>query len=152
MVEMNFRHKKVDPSHSDFRSLVIELNLSLSQITNDSGESSFSPDAFNSSSDGCIVVYSNEVPVACGVFRHQADEVCELKRMYSKISGAGTYLLNQLELYAIAKGYRKAVLSTRRVNTNAVSFYKRHAYSESEPYGKYVGLDRSICLGKLLIR
>ncbi|HFQ4840370.1 TPA: hypothetical protein ACGU2D_004821, partial [Vibrio vulnificus] len=38
---MKFEHKKVEPSNSDFQSLVAELNSSLTQITSDSGESSF---------------------------------------------------------------------------------------------------------------
>ncbi|MCX8788118.1 GNAT family N-acetyltransferase [Vibrio parahaemolyticus] len=104
---MRFEHKKVEPSNIDFQSLVAELNSSLSQITNDSGESSFSSDAFDPSKDGCIVVYLNKVAVACGVFRHHQNEVCELKRMYSNKPGAGGYLLKQLECYAVEKGYKK---------------------------------------------
>ncbi len=147
---MKYGHKKVEPSNRDFQLLVAELNLSLSQITNDSGESSFLSDAFDSSKDGCIVVYLNKVAVACGVFRHHQAEVCELKRMYSNKSGAGAYLLEQLECYAMEKGYKKAVLSTRRVNSKAVAFYQRHFYTESSAYGKYVGVKRSICLSKRL--
>lgn len=148
---MKFEHKKVEPSNSDFQSLVAELNSSLTQITSDSGESSFTSDAFDSSKDGCIVVYLNSVAVACGVFRYHESEVCELKRMYSNKSGAGSYLLKQLECYAVNKGYRKAILSTRRVNSKAVSFYERNSYSESSAYGKYVGVKRSICLSKVLV-
>lgn len=148
---MNLQHKKVDPTNPDFISLEKELNLSLTEITDDSGESSFSPEAFDPALDGCIVVYSNQDPVACGVFRHIDNEVCELKRMYSSVSGAGTYLLKQLELYAIDKGYRKAVLSTRRINSKAVDFYARHSYMEISAYGTYVGVERSICLSKTLI-
>ena len=148
---MKFEHKKVEPSNRDFQSLVAELNSSLTQITSDSGESSFSSDTFDSSKDGCIVVYLDTVAVACGVFRFHESEVCELKRMYSNKSGAGSYLLKQLECYAINKGYRKAILSTRRVNSKAVSFYERNSYSESSAYGKYVGTKRSICLSKVLV-
>ncbi|WP_420646145.1 GNAT family N-acetyltransferase [Vibrio parahaemolyticus] len=148
---MRFEHKKVEPSNIDFQSLVAELNSLLSQITNDSGESSFSSDAFDSSKDGCIVVYLNKVAVACGVFRLHQNEVCELKRMYSNKPGAGGYLLKQLECYAVEKGYKKAVLSTRRINLKAVNFYKRNSYSESGEYGKYVGVKRSICLSKALV-
>ncbi len=147
---MKFEHKKVEPSSSDFQSLVTELNSSLAQITSDSGESSFASDTFDSSKDGCIVVYQNNVAVACGVFRYHESEVCELKRMYSNKSGAGSYLLEQLERYAVNKGYRRAVLSTRRVNSKAVSFYERNSYSESTAYGKYIGVKRSICLSKVL--
>ncbi|TWD38790.1 hypothetical protein FB440_107168 [Vibrio crassostreae] len=150
MAGMEFEYKKVEPNHRDFQSLITELNLSLRQITNDTGESSFASDAFDSLKDGCIVVYLNDSAVACGVFRYHESEVCELKRMYSNKAGAGSYLLKWLECFAIEKGYRKAVLSTRRVNSKAVNFYFRHAYSESSAYGKYVGIDRSICLSKML--
>ncbi|KJY79270.1 acetyltransferase [Vibrio coralliilyticus] len=147
---MKFEHKKVEPNNSDFQSLVVELNLSLTQITSDSGESSFVPDDYDVLKDGCIVVYLNNVAVACGAFRYLESEVCELKRMYSNKSGAGSYLLEQLERYAVDKGYRKAVLSTRRINSKAVSFYMRNFYLESNAYGKYVGVKRSICLSKVL--
>ncbi|WP_211237712.1 GNAT family N-acetyltransferase [Shewanella waksmanii] len=150
---MTFETRKVAPSHADFIALVDELNLSLRQITRDSGESSFASDAYDSSKDGCIVVYLNDNPVACGVFRYHENEVCELKRMYSRRpgAGAGAYLLKQLENYAVEKGYRKAVLSTRRVNLKALSFYERNSYSQSRAYGRYVGISRSICLSKLLV-
>ncbi len=151
MAGMEFEYKKVKPNHRDFQLLITELNLSLRQITNDTGESSFVSDAFDPSKDGCIVVYLNDSAVACGVFRYHESEVCELKRMYSNKAGAGSYLLKQLECLAIEKGYRKAILSTRRVNSKAVTFYCRHAYSESSAYGKYVGVDRSICLSKMLV-
>ncbi len=151
MAGMEFEYKKVEPNHRDFQSLIVELNSSLNQITNDTGESSFASDSFDSLKDGCIVVYLNDSAVACGVFRYHESEVCELKRMYSSKAGAGSYLLKQLECLAIEKGYRKAILSTRRVNSKAVTFYCRQAYSESSAYGKYVGVDRSICLSKMLV-
>ena len=151
MAGMEFEYKKVEPNHRDFQSLITGLNSSLRQITNDTGESSFASDSFDPLKDGCIVVYLNDSAVACGVFRYHESEVCELKRMYSNKAGAGSYLLKRLECFAIEKGYRKAVLSTRRVNSKAVTFYCRHSYSESSAYGKYVGVDRSICLSKMLV-
>ena len=147
---MAFEYIKTEPTHADFLVLVAELNLSLQQITNDSGERSFSAEAFDPEQDGCLIVYDNKEAVACGVFRSSGNETCELKRMYSKKSGAGSFLIKQLEVYALSKGYRRAVLSTRRVNEKAVGFYRRHAYAEIEPYGKYVGAAKSICLGKRL--
>lgn len=147
---MIFSNRKVNPNDDDFISLVHELNVSLRQITNDTGEGSFSSGKFDSASDGCIVVYSHGQPVACGVFRYHAPEVCELKRMYSKQPGAGAYLIGQLEQDAVIKGYRKAILSTRRVNQKAIAFYERHSYAECHAYGRYVGVSRSICLSKVL--
>lgn len=100
---MKFEYKKVKPNNIDFQALVAELNSSLSQITNDSGESSFSSDVFDSSKDGCIVVYLNKIAVACGVFRFHHSEICELKRMYSNTPGAGSYLLNNSNVMRLKK-------------------------------------------------
>ncbi len=148
--EMDFEHTHANPNHDDVKSLVNELNFALSKITMDSGEGSFSSENFNPALDGCIVVYCNSTAVACGIFRHHTSTVCELKRMYSNLPSAGSYLLKQLEASAISKGYQSAILSTRRVNTQAVNFYIKNAYRESEAYGKYVGLEKSICFRKTL--
>lgn len=147
---MKFQYRETQPDDPEFLSLVAELNLALSQITNDSGESSFTPQAFNPKTDACIVLSSNGTAVACGVFRFHDRQSCELKRMYSKQRGAGSYLIRQLEACAIRKGYRQAVLSTRRVNTQAVGFYQHQGYRECGAYGKYVDAPESICLSKVL--
>ncbi|MGY3571704.1 hypothetical protein [Vibrio paucivorans] len=89
----DFCHRIVDINDSDFQQLTYELSGVLSVLTNDSGNSSFNQDAFDSNSDAAIVVYSSSHPVACGVFRLVSEQICELKRMYSKQVGAGGYLL-----------------------------------------------------------
>ncbi|GAL35317.1 predicted acetyltransferase [Vibrio maritimus] len=147
---MHLKYKITDPKCEDFSVLVQELNTALDLITADTGESSFERDEFNPVTDGCIVVYAQDKAIACGIFRKHQDGSCELKRMFSKVKGAGSYLISQLEWYARQKGYERAVLSTRRVNELAINFYKRQGYREIEPYGKYVHTDRSICLGKAL--
>ena len=148
---MKFEYKTVQSNDADFARLASELSKSLMQITNDSGESSFSSDVSDSDTDVFIVVYVADEPVACGALRYHSDDTCELKRMYSKHPGAGGFLIRQLEMYAISKGYKRAILSTRRVNERAVGFYKHQSYSEIGAYGRYIGLNRSICLGKSLI-
>ncbi len=147
---MQFTKQSVKPTHADFLALVSELNTALSQITQDSGAGSFCASAFAPERDGCIVVYDEAKPVACGVFRYHAEQVCELKRMYSKVSGAGGYLLRELEQGAREKGYQYVVLSTRRANHKALGFYQHHHYVEAPAYGQYVGVERSICLSKRL--
>ncbi len=142
--------KYVAPDDRDFLSLVKELNKSLTSITNDSGESSFKAEAFNSEKDGYLVGYLNGEPTVCGGFRYHSESACEIKRMYSAKPGLGSLLLSELESYALSKGYRSALLSTRRVNTKAVSFYEKHGYHNMPAYGRYVGREVSVCLGKKL--
>lgn len=147
---MTFEHEEVTPEHPAVVALVAELNAALKAITSDTGENSFSRDTFSAATDGCLLVSLNGKAIACGVFRNHGPEVCEVKRMYSKQKGAGSYLLSQLEAFALSKGYKQAVLSTRVVNETAVSFYRRHGYKEVAPYGKYKQTGSSICLGKAL--
>lgn len=147
---MQLKYKITDPKCEDFLALVRELNVTLDAITADTGEGSFARDEFCPRTDGCIVVYAQDKAIACGIFRKHQDDSCELKRMFSKVKGAGSYLVSQLESYALQKGYKRAVLSTRRVNELAINFYTRQGYSEIKAYGKYVHTDRSICLGKAL--
>ena len=145
---MNFIGKRVEPSSPDYKLLIKELNRSLLEITNDSGESSFSLDEIDIEEAGFMVVYLDSAPVACGSFRKLNSITCEFKRMYSKQPGAGRFLIKELEIYAKHKGYFSAVLSTRRINSKAVNYYQRNSYSEIKPYGKYVGRTQSICMGK----
>ena len=144
-----FTYQLVTPEHHDFQALVGELNASLTRLTQDSGESSFVAEEYHADSDRYGVVYVANEPVACGGFRAYDAQCAELKRMYSKRPGAGSYLLEQLHQAAAELGYRRLILSTRRVNQAAVQFYRKHGYQECTPYGKYVGRDVSICMSKV---
>jgi GNAT superfamily N-acetyltransferase len=91
------------------------------------------------------------VPIGCGALRPLVPGVAELKRMYARPgSGAGRYLLTALEEQAARFGYRELWLSTRRVNVRALAFYGRNGYASVGNYGKYVGREESVCLGKRL--
>jgi ribosomal protein S18 acetylase RimI-like enzyme len=147
---VQFTFRETTPSDEDFSYLAAELSSELRTLTQDSGESSFQADSFSVASDICLVVYQHEKAVACGSFRKHNSETCELKRMYSKHRGAGSYLINLLESYAVNKGYKRSVLSTRKINDSAVCFYERHGYSEISAYGKYIHTNKSVCLGKWL--
>ncbi len=63
-------------------------------------------------------------------------------------TGAGAALLAHLEREAARFGYRALRLSTRTVNLRAVAFYGKHGYRAVASYGKYIGRDDAICLGK----
>ncbi|MCW8349145.1 GNAT family N-acetyltransferase [Vibrio sp. ZSDZ65] len=147
---MQFTYRETTPSDKDFSNLVAELSSELRALTSDSGENSFHADSFSLDTDICLVIYQSEKAVACGSFRKHDSDTCELKRMYSKYRGAGSYLITQLESCAVIKGYKRSVLSTRKVNDNAVCFYERHGYSKVSAYGKYVHASKSVCLGKSL--
>ncbi len=138
------------PTEPDALLLLSELNSTLSQMTGDSGELSFDVVEFIQTQGVFIMAYSKGEPVACGALRRVDDECGEIKRMYSRVKGGGTMILNTLIEKAIALTYQKLVLSTRRVNHKAVAFYRSGGFQETAPYGKYNNQPQSICMAKLL--
>lgn len=145
-----------DPDSLEARLLLGELDAALAAITGDSGASSF--DARDVRGPRALFLVARSLDGAllgCGALRPLdggADDAAELKRMYARPgSSAGKALLAALEAQARLLGYREMRLSTRRVNLRAVDFYRRHGYAEAAPWGKYVGSEVSVCLGRTLL-
>ena len=141
-----------DPDSPDARVLVKELDAALAAICGDSGSGSFDPaDVRGPSAVFLIARDAQGHALGCGALRPLAPGVAELKRMYARPgSGAGLALLRALEAQALAFGYRDIWLSTRRVNVKALAFYARNGYVSVAQYGRYVGREESVCLGKHL--
>jgi ribosomal protein S18 acetylase RimI-like enzyme len=146
-----------DPDSLEARLLLGELDAALAAITGDSGASSFDARDVRGPRALFLVARTPDgAPLGCGALRpldnEGSEHTAELKRMYARPgSGAGTRLLAALEAQARLLGYREIRLSTRRVNLRAVDFYRRHGYAEAAPWGKYVGSEVSVCLGRTLL-
>jgi GNAT superfamily N-acetyltransferase len=148
-----------DPDSVDARVLIEELSAALAAITGDSGKASFSADDARVAR-ALFVVATGEPGqlLGCAALRplegkaDQVDQVGEIKRMFARpgAKGAGAALLAHVEQAAQEFGYRELWLETRKVNTRAVAFYEKHGYRTITNYGKYVGRDDAVCLGKAL--
>ncbi|NHZ33154.1 GNAT family N-acetyltransferase [Massilia rubra] len=142
-----------DPDSLDARVLVEELSATLAALTGDSGKASFSADDARVARS-LFVVAKGEAGqlLGCAALRPLDGDVGEVKRMFARpgTRGAGAALLAHVEQAAHGFGYRELWLETRKVNTRAVAFYEKHGYRTIPNYGKYVGRDDAICLGKLL--
>ncbi|NHZ95031.1 GNAT family N-acetyltransferase [Massilia sp. CCM 8734] len=142
-----------DPDSLDARVLVEELSAALAAITGDSGKASFSADDARVARS-LFVVAKGEAGqlLGCAALRPLDGDVGEVKRMFARpgTRGAGAALLAHVEQSAHGFGYRELWLETRKVNTRAVAFYEKHGYRTIPNYGKYVGRDDAVCLGKLL--
>ena len=139
-----------DPACAQAQALIAELDAALAAICGASGAGSFDPADVGGAGSVFVVARDGAgVAVGCGALRPLAAGVAELKRMYARPgSGAGRLLLAALEEQAMAFGYREVWLSTRRVNQRALAFYGRHGYLRVANYGRYVGSEASVCLGK----
>ncbi|WP_106917418.1 GNAT family N-acetyltransferase [Chryseobacterium aurantiacum] len=142
---------RTDSNHPDFQNLVKHLDATLAEHNGDDHEFF---DQFNKidTIKNCIVVYIDEAPAACGAFKEFSMDTVEIKRMFTnpkfRKKGLGTTIVNELEDWAKALGYKKAVLETSQDLKNAISVYEKCGFYKIPNYGQYIGVDNSVCYEK----
>lgn len=144
---------RTDSANADFRKLVAELDAFLAIIDGD--EYVF----YNSLNTidhikYAIVAYDKDKPVACGAIREYEPGSMEIKRMYTlpelRGQGIASMVLAELEKWSIESGYKKCILETGWRQPDAISLYKKSGYSIIPNYGKYAGMENSVCFEKKL--
>jgi GNAT superfamily N-acetyltransferase len=144
---------RTDSDNTDFKSLVKELDTFLAEL--DGEEHAF----YNSLNKidqikHAIVIYEDDKPVACGAIREFSPEATEVKRMYTlpELRGKGyaSRVLSELEKWAAELSYQKCVLETGNRQPDAIGLYKKSGYKVIPNYGKYAGLENSVCFEKEL--
>lgn len=111
-----------------------------------------------------LILSLNDQPIACGGLRplfppgaETTDEV-EIKRMFvlpgfrGKENGVADFLMRQLELAALAKGWTRLKIETAKDMYGPRRFYKRQGFQEIELFGHYVEAWNSVCYEKILSR
>jgi ribosomal protein S18 acetylase RimI-like enzyme len=88
---------------------------------------------------GCLLlVYDNELPVACAAYRKIGEDICELKRMYIKPDyrgkGIGQEIMNILCTRSKLNGYRLMRLDTLDTMTPAIKLYSNNGFYTIEAY------------------
>ena len=80
-----------------------------------------------------LVIYNEDEPVACGCFKKHDPDTVEIKRMYVdkpyRGKGISKMVLEQLEKWAIEKGFEYAILETSIHFDIAKSLYQRAGYT-----------------------
>ena len=143
--------ERTNSKHKDFIKLVDLLNAYL-KIT-DGEEHSFY-NQFNGLEqlNHVILVYDSNKPVACGAFKAFDNKFVEIKRMYtipeSRKKGLASNVINHLESWAKELKFSGCILETGKRQIEAVQFYKKIGYQETEKYGPYKNMDNSICFKK----
>ena len=102
---------------------------------------------------GTVVVgYNDDRPSGCGCFKVFEETTVEIKRMFvtseNRGSGIAKMILQELEKWALEKGFRKAVLETGVKQYEAIAFYTKLGYQRMDNYGQYMGNSNSLCMGK----
>ena len=136
------------------RALEAELQQDYVERYGGQDESPIEPAEF-APPDGVFVVgFADGEPVASGGFRRHADQVAEIKRMYvvedHRGVGYARRLLAELEVRAVAVGYRRIVLETGLRQPEAVALYESSGYQPIPGFGFYAKQELSRSFAKNL--
>jgi GNAT superfamily N-acetyltransferase len=101
-----------------------------------------------------VVAIDGENSVGCGCFKPFDAGSVEIKRMFVKTeyrgNGIAKMILSELESWASALGYKRAVLETGIKQHEAINFYTNVGYILIENFGQYIGNTNSVCMSKEL--
>ena len=99
-----------------------------------------------------VIAYENGNPVGCGAIREFNPGTMEIKRMYTspewRGKGIATKVLTELEIWATELSNEKCVLETGKRQPEAIELYKKNGYKIIPNYGKYAGIENSVCFEK----
>lgn len=145
---------RTNSDNSDFVALVKQLDAYLKII--DGQEHAF----YNQYNNidvlkNTVVLYLNNIPIACGAFKKFDEHSVEIKRMFtseeSRSIGAASKILNELEVWAKELGYNSSILETGKRQIEAVNFYKKNNYQIFPNFGQYKNIENSLCFKKEFI-
>ena len=145
---------RTDSSNSDFISLVALLDADLAQRD---GEEHGFYSQFNGITHlkHTIVLYENNIPLACGAFKPFDKTTVEVKRMFVQPNhrgkGIASKVLSGLEVWAKEVGYTSCILETGLRQPEAIALYKKNGYKIIPNYPPYQGIANSVCFKKMLV-
>ncbi|WP_242939823.1 GNAT family N-acetyltransferase [Roseburia sp. 499] len=99
-----------------------------------------------------IVVYEDNKPIGGGAIRKYDEEDIELKRVFVHSEyqghGVGTKLVSLLVEWAAELGYKRIILETGKILSEACAVYKKIGFQVIPNYGPYVDIPESLCMAK----
>jgi putative acetyltransferase len=102
-----------------------------------------------------VLVFDQDVPIACGAMKEFDKQTMEIKRMYTtnnrRGKGIAARILNELEIWATELSYSKCVLETGINQSEAIGLYKKSGYSIIPNYGQYANVQDSRCFEKVIL-
>tara|TARA_R110000868_G_scaffold354387_1_gene615666 strand:- start:12057 stop:12515 length:459 start_codon:yes stop_codon:yes gene_type:complete len=142
---------KTTSEHKDFISLVGDLDKSLWESYPEL-KSNYWGNNIIELNRNVVIVYVDDVAVACSCFKKYDKNTIEIKRMFVSPEMRGKRIaqrmLLELESWAKELGFSFSVLETLYKQQSAIGMYQKAGYSFIENYPPYEGLKNSICMKK----
>ena len=142
---------KTDSSSPDFQNLVAMLDADLA--IRDGDDHAFYAQ-FNKTDKikYVVLVYSDNMAIACGAIREWATGIMEVKRMFVhpdfRRNGFAQIVIKNLESWASELGYHKCILETGKNQPEAIQLYQKIGFQIIPNYGQYVNIENSVCMQK----
>lgn len=150
---MTFSLKRTNSTDADFVELVSRLDTELAKL-NGNEDAFYSQFNKIDKINHVVLVYDNDMPVACGAIKQFSATAMEVKRMFTlpnyRGRGAASILLAELEKWAKEMNYEQCVLETSKRQPDALALYSKNGYEIIPNYGQYVGIENSVCFEKTL--
>ncbi len=144
-----------DGSNKDFRMFYRKTEDYYSRIVGGAGNrTGFIPYNLSESISDVVIAYSDGTAVGCAGLKKYSDADVEIKRVWVEPDCRGqkiaTQLMDRVEEKAAFMGYKRAILQTRPLMSDAVGLYEKRGYALIENYPPYDKLEGAICLAKSL--
>jgi putative acetyltransferase len=145
--------KRTNSDDLDFQELVKLLDLELQERD---GEEHVFYAALNKTNtlNYVVVAYDKNEPIGCGALRAYSNDTMEVKRMFVPLNkrgqGIASTLLSTLEIWCKELDIKKCILETGKNQPEAIALYKKNQYNIIPNFGKYEGVENSVCFEKEL--
>ncbi len=114
----------------------------------------FVPYNASSAIDHVLIAYDGDKAVACAGLKRYSERDAEIKRVWVEPEYRGQHMardmMKQLEDKARKEGYKRLILQTREIMTDAVGLYEKIGYRRIENYFPYDTLIGAICYAREL--
>lgn len=145
--------KRTNSDDPNFQELVKLLDLELQERD---GEEHVFYAALNKTNtlNYVVVAYDQNEAIGCGALRNYSNDTMEVKRMFVPLQkrgqGIASTILSALETWCKELDIKKCVLETGKKQPEAIALYKKNHYHIIPNFGKYEGVENSVCFEKEL--
>lgn len=148
---MDIEYRWTDGSNEDFKCFYGKTEEYYSKIVGGiSNRLGFAPYNFSDSILDVLIAYSDGIAVGCAGLRRYSDADVEIKRVWVEPDYRGkkiaTQIMERVEEKARHMGFKRAILQTRPIMSDAIGLYEKRGYVLIEKYSPYDKLEGAICM------
>ena len=148
-------YRWTDGNDESFREFYLKTEEYYSKIVGGKqNRTGFIPYNLSESISDVVIVSVDGVDVGCAGLKQYSETDVEIKRVWVEPECRGkhiaTEMMDMIEHRAREMGFKRAVLQTRPIMTDAVSLYEKRGYVLINNYPPYDKLEGAICMALVL--